>query len=80
MPIMTVSYEHKITEEIEQQIITTVKCAPKRSIYIKFLEESGIIDAFGNEIVREVANNLNWSFNKLLYFSIWMNYEYLYII
>lgn len=59
MPIMLVSYEHKDTDEKKQQTITTVKCAPKRSIYINFLEKLGILDAFGDEIIKEVANNLN---------------------
>lgn len=58
-PILTVSYEHKETEEKQRQILTTVKCAPKRSIYINFMEQTGTIDNFGSEIVKEVVNNFN---------------------
>lgn len=59
MPIMTVSYEHTETDEKEQQTITRVMCAPKRSVYINFLESTGILEAFGSEIVKEVINNFN---------------------
>lgn len=59
MPIMTVSYEHPETEEKQRQIITRVMCAPKRSVYINFLEKAGVIADFGGEIVKQVINNFN---------------------
>ena len=59
MPIMLVSYEHKDTDEKKQQTITTIRYASKRSAYINFLDKLGILDAFGEEIIKEVANNLN---------------------
>lgn len=57
IPILTLSHEadHEKNSQVHLEI---VKCAPKRSVYIKLLEELGVKEKFGDEIVKAAINNL----------------------
>lgn len=56
IPIITVCVD---VENEQKQIVAMeiVKCAPKRSMYIKLLEKAGFQQAFGDEIVKATINN-----------------------
>lgn len=49
--MITLSHDHEI-EKNQKCGIEIVRCAPKRSIYIKAMESLGIVDDFGKEIVQ----------------------------
>ena len=56
VPIITLSHTVEQTE-LRECHMEVVRCAPKRSIYIKLMEDTGLIADFGAEVVKHTINN-----------------------
>lgn len=58
IPIITIAHHATIeAKDKDRCVIEVVRVAPKRSIYIKLLEDSGLVKEFGEEIVKATLNN-----------------------